>query len=103
MKSKSNWRKITGSADRPRLRVFRSLQEIYAQVIDDKIGKTLVAADSRSHSGSLTKKAVAVGTEIAKAAITKKIKCVVYDRGRYAYMGAVKELADAARKEGLDF
>jgi len=80
---------------RMRLSVFRSNRFIYAQVIDDKKAETLVAARGESP--------IAVGEEIAKKALSKKIKDVVFDKGRYRYHGRVKTMADAAQKGGLNF
>jgi len=101
--------KLSGSSDRPRLNVFRSLQHIYAQVIDDTTGTTLVAASTNepttrgSLSGSKTERARSVGQTIASRAKEKGISSVVFDRGGYMYHGRVKALADAAREEGLEF
>jgi large subunit ribosomal protein L18 len=100
--------KITGTAERPRLCVFRSNKEIYAQVIDDGEGKTLVAAGSvektiTSHSGTKSEKAAMVGDLIAKKALDAGISGVVFDRNGYLYHGRVKQLAEAARKGGLKF
>jgi len=86
---------VSGTAERPRLSVFKSNTAIYAQVIDDVAGKTLAAAKGSD--------AVKVGTEIAKAAKVKKVKAVVFDRGGYIYTGQVKKLAEAARGAGLEF
>lgn len=102
---------LHGTAERPRLSVFRSSQHIYAQVIDDDAGRTLVAATSleaevRSElKGGTANKAAAklVGEKVAERAMAKGIKKVVFDRGGYQYHGKVKELADAARAKGLDF
>ena len=103
-------RKITGIAQRPRLAVFRSLSHIYAQVIDDSSGHTLVAAcdleaDLRSQCDGKRKTEVAglVGETIARKAAGKGIKAVVFDRGGSKYHGRVKALAEAARKGGLSF
>ena len=103
-------RSVSGTADRPRLSVFRSLRDIYVQVIDDTNGKTLVAASSReseikSSAGKVTKSEVskAVGAAIAKRALSTGTSKVVFDRGGYKYHGRVKALADAAREGGLDF
>jgi large subunit ribosomal protein L18 len=103
-------KKVNGTAERPRLCVFRSEKHIYAQVINDDLGTTLVAASSLDkelneaiNSGSNKEAAKAVGSLIAKKAIEKGIKGVVFDRGGYIYHGRVKELADAAREAGLDF
>ncbi|MCA9367773.1 50S ribosomal protein L18 [Candidatus Kaiserbacteria bacterium] len=95
--------KVTGSAERPRLAVFRSNTAVYAQLIDDAAGKTLAAVDSRKEKGSGTEKAKAVGTAIAKKAGDLKIATVVFDRGGFQYTGAVAALADAARAGGLKF
>lgn len=89
--------RITGSAERPRLSVFRSNKFIYAQIIDDSKGVTLASA-SKIKTG-----AEEVGAEVAKKALAKKIKKVVFDKSGYKYHGKVKALADAARKGGLDF
>jgi large subunit ribosomal protein L18 len=100
---------LSGTGDRPRLNVFRSLQHIYAQVIDDTTGTTLAAASTNepearsSASGNKTERARAVGTAIAARAKEKGITAVVFDRGGYLYHGRVKALADAARQGGLDF
>ena len=103
-------KKINGTAERPRLNVYRSEMNIYAQVIDDLAGVTLVAASSLDKEikeklsvGSNKEAAKAVGELIAKRAIDKGIKTVVFDRGGYIYHGRVKELAEAARSAGLDF
>jgi large subunit ribosomal protein L18 len=101
--------KLNGSAQRPRLSVFRSLQHIYAQVIDDVAGTTLVAASTNepttraSLKGSKTDRARSVGQTIAERAKDKGISSVVFDRGGYQYHGRVKALADAAREAGLEF
>lgn len=92
----------------PRLTVFRSNTSIYAQIIDDRMGKTLVSASGRNVNKSKeslpkTGRAKEVGLEIAKKALAQKIKKVVFDRGRYAYHGRVKELAAGAREGGLEF
>lgn len=101
---------VTGTPDRPRLNVFRSEAEIYAQVIDDKAGQTLAAASSidhelRSKLTGLTKtdQARLVGELVAKRAKDKGISQVVFDRGGFRYIGRVKALADGARQGGLDF
>lgn len=99
--------KIKGTADRPRLNVFRSLTHIYAQVIDDEKGITLVSASSMDKDfegkGGNIAAAKLVGTAIAKKAIEKGIKSVVFDRGGYIYHGRVAALAEAAREAGLEF
>jgi len=100
--------KFSGTADRPRLAVFRSNNHIYAQVIDDVKGHTLVAASTKDKDFSIEKTddveaAAAVGTLIAEKALAKGIEAVVFDRGGYVYHGKVKALADAAREKGLQF
>jgi large subunit ribosomal protein L18 len=100
-------RKLRGTAERPRLAVFRSLAHIYAQIIDDAHGKTLVAASStdkthRTNGGNLAA-AKAIGKAVAEQAKGQGITRVVFDRGGYQYHGRVKALADAARAEGLEF
>jgi len=100
---------LAGTAGRPRLSVFRSLQHIYAQVIDDARGVTLVAASSNEASmrtngaGPKTARARAVGELVAQRARERGIEKVVFDRGGYKYHGRVKALADGARGAGLDF
>ena len=100
--------KLKGSQERPRLAVFRSLKHIYAQVIDDKQGKTLAAASSGEKnstvkSGGNLAGAKEIGKLIAERAKTKGISKVVFDRGGYLYHGRIKALADAAREAGLEF
>jgi len=96
--------KVSGTATCPRLAVFRSNRYIYAQLIDDEVGTTLVSADSRKAKGDTTiLRATEVGKEIAKVAKAKKIVKVVFDRGGFKYQGSVAALADGARKEGLIF
>ena len=101
---------VRGTAARPRLAVFRSLNHIYAQVVDDETGRTLVAADSRSKAfragqpkGGNVAAAKAVGEQLAQKAKAAGITQVVFDRGGYQYHGRVKALADAARAGGLVF
>jgi large subunit ribosomal protein L18 len=100
---------LSGTTQRPRLSVFRSLQHIYAQIIDDTTGTTIVAASTNepiirtSASGSKSDRAKAVGKSIAERAKEKGIGAVVFDRGGYMYHGRVKALADAAREAGLEF
>ena len=96
---------VTGTAERPRLNVFRSNKQIYAQVIDDLTGKTLAAASSLKLSEKAPKKEIAakVGELIAKSAQEAGITTVVFDRNGYLYHGRIKELADAARNGGLKF
>jgi len=100
-------RKVTGTEQRPRLAVFRSLKSIYAQVIDDASGKTIVSASSLEKDagakGSNAAAAKAVGALIAKKLKDKGISRVVFDRGGYLYHGNIKALADAARENGLEF
>ena len=99
-------RKLSGDAERPRLCVFRSTKHIYAQVIDDVTGKTLVSASTLDVEGSKNANintATAIGKEIAKRAQQKNIKAVVFDRNGYLYHGRVKALADGAREAGLQF
>ena len=99
--------KISGTSECPRLCVFRSNTNVYAQIIDDTKGVTLVQASTldkevkTKHSNKEAAKEV--GTLVAKRAIEKNIKTVVYDRGGYVYHGVVKELAEAAREAGLEF
>lgn len=98
--------KITGTSERPRLSVFISNQHITAQIIDDTAQKTLIyvtTVGKKSSSGSMTERAAALGTEVAKKAKTAKITPVVMDRGGRLYHGRIKALADAARAEGLEF
>jgi len=98
---------ISGTADRPRLNVYRSLANIYAQVIDDVNGVTLVSASSKDKDfknyGGNVEAAKAVGAEVAKRALEKGINEVVFDRGGYVYHGRVAALAEAAREAGLKF
>lgn len=96
---------VQGTPERPRLSVHISNQHVTAQIIDDSISKTIVSASTvgKKHTGSKTELAVIIGTEVAKKAKAKKIKTVAFDRGSKLYHGRVKALADAARKEGLDF
>ncbi|MFO7890799.1 MAG: 50S ribosomal protein L18 [bacterium] len=103
-------KKVYGTPDRPRLTVYRSLKHIYAQLIDDLNGKTLLSVSTLSGSVHKEEKAKTkveaakiVGTQLAKASAGKKIKKVVFDRNGYDYHGRVKALAEAARKEGLKF
>jgi len=101
---------VRGTAARPRLAVFRSLNHIYAQVVDDETGRTLAAADSRSKEfrtgqprGGNVAAAKAVGTLLAQRAKAAGLARVVFDRGGFKYHGRVKALADAARAGGLEF
>jgi large subunit ribosomal protein L18 len=97
--------KISGTPETPRMTVFRSNKQIYVQVIDDKSGKTIVAASSLKMEEKVNKKeqAAKVGEQIAKNAIDAGITSVVFDRNGYLYHGRVKEVAEAARKGGLKF
>ena len=98
---------VSGTAQKPRLVVFRSNSEIYAQIIDDTKGVTLVAASSRDKdlkaSGTKTEKAKQVGEAIAKKALAAGIETISFDRGGYLYHGRVKSLAEGAREGGLKF
>jgi large subunit ribosomal protein L18 len=100
---------LSGTEQRPRLNVFRSLHHIYAQVIDDTNGNTLAAASTNEPStrvalsGTKTERARAVGKSIAERAREKGVTAVVFDRGGYLYHGRIKALADAAREAGLEF
>jgi large subunit ribosomal protein L18 len=103
-------RKIGGTPERPRLCVFRSLRDIYVQIIDDTKGHTLAAASSLEHQSgngtqlvNKTNASVTVGKLIAERALAQGITNVVFDRGGYRYHGRVKALADAAREGGLKF
>lgn len=103
-------KKIRGTTDRPRLNVFKSSRHIYAQLIDDSTGTTLVSASTLledvasglSHTGNLDA-AKKVGEEVAKRALEKDIKAVVFDRNGFLYHGRIKALAEAAREKGLSF
>jgi large subunit ribosomal protein L18 len=103
-------KKVSGSPDRLRLSVFRSLNHIYAQIIDDSRGHTIVTASSldkefkneKSHKGNI-KTAKMVGALIAKRALEKGLKKIVFDRSGYLYHGSIKALAEASREAGLEF
>lgn len=97
--------RVSGSAERPRLSVFKSNQHIYAQIIDDVVGKTLAAASDfeLKEKGTFSEKAKAVGSLIAKKAKDGKVEKVVFDRGGDRYHGIIKSLADGAREGGLKF
>ena len=100
-------KKVAGSAERPRLAIYRSLNHIYAQIIDDAEGRTLAAAsttekDLRGGTGGNVEAARRVGRAIAERALSAGISSVVFDRGGYVYHGRVKALADAAREAGLN-
>ncbi len=103
-------KKVSGAEQRPRLSVYRSLSNIYAQIIDDGSGNTLVSASSldspvkdMEHNKGNVKAAKGVGAELARKALEKGIKQVVFDRSGYLYHGRVKALAEAAREAGLEF
>lgn len=99
--------KISGTATRPRLSIYRSNAEVYAQLIDDVSGVTLLAASSKdkdfTRTGNKVEQSKSVGTAVAKKAIEKGITEVVFDRGGYLYHGRVKALAEGAREGGLKF
>lgn len=97
--------RISGTAKRPRLVVFRSLAHIEAQLVDDTTGKTLVAVNDRQlkTKGTKSERATAVGTALAAKAVAAQLSVIVFDRGGYKYHGRVKALADAARAGGLTF
>lgn len=100
-------KKVTGTGERPRLAIFRSVNHIYAQVIDDISGKTIVSAstvekDLKGATGGNIEAAEKVGKAVAERAIAAGISSVVFDRGGYVYHGRIKALADAARKAGLN-
>jgi large subunit ribosomal protein L18 len=98
--------KMTGTAERPRLNVYRSLNHIYVQVVDDAKGETLVSASTlagKFKTGGNVAAAKEVGKLVAERAKEKGIKRVVFDRGGYLYHGRIKALADAAREAGLEF
>lgn len=99
-------RKVSGTAERPRLAVHRSLNHIYAQVIDDQTGTTLVSASTMAlklKTGGNVNAAKEVGKTVAERAKEKGVTKVVFDRGGYLYHGRIKALADAAREAGLEF
>ena len=103
-------KRVIGTSERPRLNVYRSLNHIYAQIIDDTVGKTLVAASTldpalrgQLEAAGNTEAAKAVGELLAQRALDKGFKQVVFDRGGYEYTGRIAALADAAREAGLDF
>ena len=99
-------RRMQGTAERPRLNVYRSLNHIYAQIIDDADGRTLVSASTlagKEKTGGNVAAAKEVGKQVAAKALEKGIKRVVYDRGGYLYHGRIRALAEAAREAGLEF
>ena len=96
--------KLSGTTERPRLNVYRSLNHIYAQVIDDQQGVTLASASTiKMKNGGNVAAAKEIGKAVAEAAVAKGVKRVVFDRGGYLYHGRVKAVADAAREAGLEF
>lgn len=96
--------KVSGTAERPRMSVFRSNKGIYVQLIDDLTGRTLVSASSKGlEGGTKIEVAARVGSDIAKKALENGISMVVFDRNGYLFHGRVKSLADAAREAGLKF
>ena len=99
-------KRVSGAPEKPRLSVYRSLNHIYAQVIDDQKGETLVSAstmETKSKTGGNIAAAKDIGKAVAEKAVAKGIKRVVFDRGGYLYHGRIKALADAAREAGLEF
>ncbi|WP_207428203.1 50S ribosomal protein L18 [Pedobacter sp. SYSU D00535] len=100
-------KRLTGSAERPRLSVYRSNKGIYAQIIDDTTGKTLVSSSSLSKefvaNGNKSEQSKAVGKAVAEKALAAGISSVVFDRNGYLYHGRVKSLAEGAREAGLNF
>ena len=97
-------KKVSGTADRPRLVVFRSDKHIYAQLVDDDAGRTIATVSSvKVGGGKKTEKATEVGKQVAVVAKDKGISRVVFDRGGYKYHGRVKAVADGAREGGLEF
>jgi large subunit ribosomal protein L18 len=99
-------RKLAGTTERPRLNVYRSLNHIYAQLIDDQTGVTVVSASTmelKIKTGGNVASAKEVGKAVAERAVAKGVKKVVFDRGGYLYHGRIKALADAAREAGLEF
>ena len=100
--------KVSGTAEMPRLNVYRSTSNTYVQIIDDEAGNTLVSSSTIAKGMNVegmtkTEAAKAVGKDVAAKALEKGIKCVVFDRGGYLYTGRVKALAEAAREAGLEF
>ena len=96
--------RVSGTEERPRLAVFKSNKYLYAQVINDEKGETIVAANSKDVDGkTFSEKAVATGKKIAELAKSKKIDSVVFDRGGFLFSGSIRKFADAAREEGLKF
>jgi large subunit ribosomal protein L18 len=110
-RQKLRWRiraKVSGTAQSPRLSVFRSNKDIYAQLIDDATGTTLASANSRqkdiaAHSGTKSEKSVMVGKALAQKALALGLEKCIFDRGGYLYHGRVKSVAEGAREGGLKF
>ena len=107
-KRRTRFRVMRAAAGRPRLSVFRSGRHIYAQIIDDRAGQTIITASTNEKEGKAPKTwnvaaATGVGTKIAERALAKGVKQVVIDRGGYIYHGRIKALAEAARAGGLEF
>lgn len=94
---------LAGTSQRPRLSVFRSNQHIYAQIIDDSLGKTLISASDTKETGTKREKAYKMGKRLAENAIKSKITVVVFDRGGFLYHGRIEEAAKGAREGGLKF
>lgn len=95
--------KVFGTAEKPRLSIFKSNKYIYAELINDDLGITIASSSSLKLEGAKAGQAVAVGADIAKKAIALKVSKIVFDRGGYIYTGRVKALADSARSAGLEF
>ncbi len=97
-------KKVSGTADRPRLAVYRSSAHVYAQIIDDTTGTTIASASSLKEGGKCNKEiAKKIGETVAKAAMSKDISSVVFDRSGYVYHGRIQAVADGAREAGLKF
>ncbi len=96
--------KVFGTSQKPRVSIFKSNKYIYAQIIDDESKKTIASASSKTATGkTLSERANNAGKELAKAALSKSIDSVVFDRGGYVYTGVIRELAEGAREGGLKF
>ncbi len=94
---------LIGTSDRPRLAVFRSNQHIYAQIIDDSLGKTLVSGSDMKQTGTKKQRAYNLGKSLAEKALKSQIKTIVFDRGGFLYQGRIAEIARGAREGGLLF
>ncbi len=95
---------VVGTTERPRVSIYRSTQHIYAQIIDDTKGQTILSAsDVKLKTGAKTERARSVGENLAKEALNKKIKKIVFDRGGFKYQGRIVALAEGLRKGGLEF